>query len=242
MTATKVKVLAPVLACALLGVAGCGGTSIEDLPPAQASFARTLPTEDVEKFLDLSSDAERTRFMSNYSYDESSLTPSELAFYKDLSFSEQQRFLRLAPSERSDFVLDKKREQEAQRQREYEQQLRQQEYQRQEQQRQFERQQQQREAEQRRAQQERERQQQQQQQQRQQQQQQQQQRQQQQQQAWPDPPYPAPGGNYPMEWATLGPYASQWTCDQATSSWPADASYCFSHGGSWYYYGLRQAR
>ena len=56
---------------------------------------------------------------------------------------------------------------------------------------------------------------------------------------WPSPPYSAPSG---FEWARLGPYASTWTCGQASDSWPAGKSECFiGPDGQAYYYGLRQA-
>lgn len=45
-----------------------------------------------------------------------------------------------------------------------------------------------------------------------------------------------------MEWATLGPYGSQWTCEQARSAWPAQSNACYTGGdGNAYFEGMRQA-
>ncbi|PAT14526.1 hypothetical protein CKJ84_07075 [Corynebacterium sp. NML 120412] len=57
------------------------------------------------------------------------------------------------------------------------------------------------------------------------------------------PAQPAPQQGGPsMEWATMGPYASEWTCEQARSLWPVDSSACYTGAdGSAYFEGMRQA-
>lgn len=57
----------------------------------------------------------------------------------------------------------------------------------------------------------------------------------------PAQPAPQQGGPI-MEWATMGPYASEWTCEQARSLWPVDSSACYTGAdGSAYFEGMRQA-
>lgn len=55
---------------------------------------------------------------------------------------------------------------------------------------------------------------------------------------FPPPPGQAGAG---MEWATMGPFSSEWTCTQRADSWPTNSPTCFAHEGQWYFWGMRQA-
>lgn len=72
-----------------------------------------------------------------------------------------------------------------------------------------------------------------------------QQQQQQQQAPEPAPQQQAPqqpSGPPAMEWATLGPYGSLFTCEQARDVWPVDSHACYTGAdGNAYFEGMRQA-
>lgn len=72
-----------------------------------------------------------------------------------------------------------------------------------------------------------------------------QQQQQQQQAPEPAPQQQAPqqpSGPPAMEWATLGPYGSLFTCEQARDVWPVDSHACYTGSdGNAYFEGMRQA-
>lgn len=72
-----------------------------------------------------------------------------------------------------------------------------------------------------------------------------QQQQQQQQAPEPAPQQQAPqqpSGSPAMEWATLGPYGSLFTCEQARDVWPVDSHACYTGSdGNAYFEGMRQA-
>lgn len=74
--------------------------------------------------------------------------------------------------------------------------------------------------------------------------------QQQQQQQQPAAEQPAPQQQAPqqpsgppaMEWATLGPYGSLFTCEQTRDVWPVDSHACYTGAdGNAYFEGMRQA-
>ena len=51
-----------------------------------------------------------------------------------------------------------------------------------------------------------------------------------------------PSGPPAMEWATLGPYGSLFTCEQARDVWPVDSHACYTGAdGNAYFEGMRQA-
>jgi len=51
-----------------------------------------------------------------------------------------------------------------------------------------------------------------------------------------------PSGPPAMEWATLGPYGSLFTCEQARDVWPVDSHACYTGSdGNAYFEGMRQA-
>lgn len=53
---------------------------------------------------------------------------------------------------------------------------------------------------------------------------------------------PAQSGPPAMEWATLGPYGSLFTCEQARDVWPVDSHACYTGAdGNAYFEGMRQA-
>ena len=56
-------------------------------------------------------------------------------------------------------------------------------------------------------------------------------------------PAPAPQQQAPaMEWATIGPFASEWTCEQSRSAWPVNSNPCYTGSdGSAYFEGMRQS-
>ena len=58
----------------------------------------------------------------------------------------------------------------------------------------------------------------------------------------PSQPAPAQPGSPAMEWATLGPYGSLFTCEQARDVWPVDSHACYTGtDGNAYFEGMRQA-
>lgn len=58
----------------------------------------------------------------------------------------------------------------------------------------------------------------------------------------PQQPAPAQSGPPAMEWATLGPYGSLFTCEQARDVWPVDSHACYTGAdGNAYFEGMRQA-
>ena len=58
----------------------------------------------------------------------------------------------------------------------------------------------------------------------------------------PAQPAPAQSGPPAMEWATLGPYGSLFTCEQARDVWPVDSHACYTGAdGNAYFEGMRQA-
>lgn len=58
----------------------------------------------------------------------------------------------------------------------------------------------------------------------------------------PQQPAPAQFGPPAMEWATLGPYGSLFTCEQARDVWPVDSHACYTGAdGNAYFEGMRQA-
>ena len=51
-----------------------------------------------------------------------------------------------------------------------------------------------------------------------------------------------PSGPPAMEWATIGPYGSLFTCEQARDVWPVDSNACYTGAdGNAYFEGMRQA-
>lgn len=62
------------------------------------------------------------------------------------------------------------------------------------------------------------------------------------QQQTPQQPAPARSGPPAMEWATIGPYGSLFTCEQARDVWPVDSHACYTGAdGNAYFEGMRQA-
>ena len=58
----------------------------------------------------------------------------------------------------------------------------------------------------------------------------------------PAQPAPAQSGPPAMEWATIGPYGSLFTCEQARDVWPVDSHACYTGAdGNAYFEGMRQA-
>ena len=58
----------------------------------------------------------------------------------------------------------------------------------------------------------------------------------------PQQPAPAQSGPPAMEWATIGPYGSLFTCEQARDVWPVDSHACYTGAdGNAYFEGMRQA-
>mgnify|MGYP002712098795 CR=1 FL=1 len=58
----------------------------------------------------------------------------------------------------------------------------------------------------------------------------------------PAQPAPARSGPPAMEWATIGPYGSLFTCEQARDVWPVDSHACYTGAdGNAYFEGMRQA-
>lgn len=63
-----------------------------------------------------------------------------------------------------------------------------------------------------------------------------------QQQQAPEQPAPARSGPPAMEWATIGPYESLFTCEQSRDAWPVDSHVCYTGAdGNAYFEGMRQA-
>lgn len=58
----------------------------------------------------------------------------------------------------------------------------------------------------------------------------------------PAQPAPTQSGPPAMEWATIGPYGSLFTCEQARDVWPVDSHACYTGAdGNAYFEGMRQA-
>lgn len=163
-----------------------------DLPSDKRSFATALPESYQKEFLELDSDQARAASMNSFTFSPSMLSPSELQDYNAITSSQNQKlYLQQHPSEPSAFYLKVKALQDAQdnaakQQEEYTRQLDELKRQQQQQLQQLTPTYQQQAPK---------------------------QTPQQQVESWPNPPYPAPSGAYPMEWATRGPFQSQWTCE-----------------------------
>ena len=163
-----------------------------DLPSDQRSFATALPESYQKEFLELDSDQARAAYMNSFTFSPSMLSPSELQDYNAITSSQNQKlYLQQHPSEPSAFYLKVRALQDAQdnaakqqelfrkQQEEYTRQLDELKRQQQQQLQQLTPTYQQQAPK---------------------------QTPQQQVESWPNPPYPAPSGAYPMEWATRGPF------------------------------------
>ncbi|MCQ9342235.1 hypothetical protein [Corynebacterium kozikiae] len=211
--------LASLLLLSGLFLGACSQDTIEDLKGHQKEFAETLPSGDLESFLDLKPE-QRPAFMANYSYPLSSLSSEEHEFYNSLSYADQEQFLKKSPVDRKNSmeIAERQRAEAAAAESSRAQAAREAEASREAEARA------QREAEQSRNQVEH--------------------RQTPQEPVQPAAPQQPPrnDGPPPLEAVTMGPYGGWMGCDQVRSSWPVDNSPCFQGAdGNYYFNTLRQA-